>query len=443
MSSLPQVLFLLVLGAAGYILYNRISFIRKTIQLGKPIQRNDNPGERWKTMFLVAFGQKKMFKNLIPALLHLVIYISFVVINLEVLEFIIDGIAGTHRIFAPFLAGFYTLAINIFELLAMGVLISCVFFLTRRNITRVPRLNMEELKGWPSLDGNLILIIEIILMVAILTMNATDQVLAYRGIEGYIPLGGLWISGSIQGLFEGLDTNTLLFTERFAWWFHIVGILGFAVYVTYSKHLHIFLAFPNTWYSNLEPKGKIPNMEVVTHEVKLMLGLASDQADSGAAEVGRFGAKDVNDLSRVNLLNAFSCTECGRCTAECPANLTGKKLSPRKIMMDTRDRAEEVSKNLHAGKNGLDDGKSLLGDYITQEEINACTNCNACVEACPVNIDPLSIILELRRYTAMEESGSPAHWNAMFQNIETSFAPWKFPTTDRFNWASELNKKEK
>ena len=282
-------------------------------------------------------------------------------------------------------------------------------------------------------------------MLAILTMNATDQLLAYRGVAQYIPLGGLWISGSIQWVFEGMSDNALLFWERFAWWFHIIGILGFAIYVTYSKHLHIFLAFPNTWYANLEPKGKMPNMEVVTREVQLMLGLQTAPAgnEPEPAEVGRFGAKDVNDLSWVNIMNAFSCTECGRCTAECPANITGKKLSPRKIMMDTRDRAEEVSQQIQAGKKGLDDGKSLLGDYISQEEINACTSCNACVEACPINIDPLAIILEMRRYTAMEESGSPAQWNAMFQNVETSFAPWKFAPSDRFNWASEINKEEK
>jgi len=445
MSSLPQFLFLLILGGAGYLLYRRIRYLRQTIMLGKPASRSDHPGERWKTMALVAFGQKKMFKRVGPALLHLVIYISFVVINLEVLEFMIDGLAGTHRIFAPVLAGFYTVAINIFEILAMGVLVSCVFFLIRRNITKVPRLSSAELKGWPQLDANLILWIEIFLMLAILTMNATDQLLAYRGVAQYIPLGGLWISGSIQWVFEGMSDNALLFWERFAWWFHIIGILGFAIYVTYSKHLHIFLAFPNTWYANLEPKGKMPNMEVVTREVQLMLGLQTAPAgnEPEPAEVGRFGAKDVNDLSWVNIMNAFSCTECGRCTAECPANITGKKLSPRKIMMDTRDRAEEVSQQIQAGKKGLDDGKSLLGDYISQEEINACTSCNACVEACPINIDPLAIILEMRRYTAMEESGSPAQWNAMFQNVETSFAPWKFAPSDRFNWASEINKEEK
>lgn len=443
MSSLPQILFLLVLGVAGFILYKRISYIRKTILLGRPLSRTDRPKERWKTMALVAFGQQKMFKRIGPALLHLIIYISFIVINLEVLEFIIDGLAGTHRIFASALAGFYTLAMNVFELLALGVLISCVAFLVRRNLMKVPRLSSAELKGWPQLDANLILWIEILLMIAILTMNATDQLLAYRGVEGYIPLGGLWISSSIQGLFEGLSSASLLFLERVAWWFHIIGILGFAIYVTYSKHLHIFLAFPNTWYSNLEAKGKIPNMEVVTQEVKSMLGLQAAPEATDQTEIGRFGAKDVVDLSWVQIMNAFSCTECGRCTAECPANLTGKKLSPRKIMMDTRDRAEEISQSMAAGKEGKDDGKSLLGDYISQEEINACTSCNACVEACPVNIDPLSIILELRRYTSMEESGSPAQWNAMFQNIETSFAPWKFAPSDRFNWASKLHQEEK
>lgn len=442
MSFLPQLVFLIILVATGFILYKRVSFLRKSILLGKPEARNDRRSERWKTMWLVAFGQKKMFKRVTPAILHLFIYASFIIINIEVLEFVIDGLTGGHRTFAPYTGWLYPLAMNLFEFLALLVLIACVAFLVRRNITKVPRLNARELKGWPALDANLILIIEIVLMCAILTMNATDQILAERATPSYITIDHLFLSGLIIPLFDGLSTGSLIVVERFAWWFHIIGILGFAIYVTYSKHLHIFLAFPNTWYTDLKPRGEMRNMPEVTNEVNLMLGTATEPSPDTPAEISRFGAKDVNDLSWVNILNAFSCTECGRCTAECPANITGKKLSPRKIMMDTRDRAEEVTKSLLAGGPGLEDGKSLLNDYITKEEINACTSCNACVEACPVNIDPLSIILEMRRYMVMEESSSPAQWNAMFQNMETSFSPWKFSPSDRFNWAEGLKKEE-
>ena len=442
MSILPQLAFVLILGAAGFILTKRIKFLRRNILLGKAETRNDQPENRWKTMLLVALGQQKMFKRIVPAFLHLLIYVGFLVINLEVLEFVLDGILGTHRLFAPFLGSLYTVAINVFEFLAVAVLVSCVAFLIRRNVMKVERFNKPELKGWPALDANTILVVEIILMFAILTMNATDQILASRGDEHYPALGTLFFSNLIRPLFEGMSDGALVFIERFAWWFHIVGILAFAVYVTYSKHLHIFLAFPNTWYSNLKPKGEIRNMPEVTNEVNMMLGIASENPSGPPAEIGRFGAKDVNDLSWINVLNAYSCTECGRCTSECPANLTGKKLSPRKIMMDVRDRAEEVGKSLDAGGPGFEDGKSLLGDYITKEEINACTTCNACVEACPVNIDPLSIILQLRRYVAMEESGTPAQWNSMFQNMETSFSPWKFSPSDRFNWAEKVKEEE-
>ncbi|WP_339791120.1 (Fe-S)-binding protein [uncultured Imperialibacter sp.] len=437
MTYLPQIAFLAILAVAGFMLFGRIRQIRKNIILGRSIDRSDRKSERWKTMLLVAFGQRKMFKRFIPAFFHFFIYAGFLIINLEVLEFVLDGILGTHRLFAPLLGTIYGVAINFFEFLALAVLVACVVFLIRRNILRVPRFTKPEMKGWPALDGNLILVIESILMLAILTMNATDQLLQEQMPEAYHQTGNLYISSVLIPLFDGMSTGTLVVVERFAWWFHIIGILGFAIYVTYSKHLHIFMAFPNTWYSNLNAKGKFENMETVTNEVKMMLGIQSDQA-APPAEVGRFGAKDVVDLSWKNLMDAYACTECGRCTSECPANITGKKLSPRKIMMDTRDRVEEYGSFLAKGGEPGTDGKSLLGDHISKEEINACTTCNACTEACPVNIDPLNIIVQMRQYVAMEESGSPASWNTMFSNIENNFAPWKFPPSDRFKWADEL-----
>jgi heterodisulfide reductase subunit C len=433
MAVLQQVAFVIILALAVFFIRKRVLRLRGNIQLGKPATINDRKEERWKNVLLIAFGQKKMFKRPIPALLHLLIYAGFLIINLEVLEFVIDGVAGTHRIFAPFLGGLYPVLMNFFEFLAAGVLLSCVFFLMRRNVLRVPRFWSAEMKRWPRMDANIILITEIILMMAIFTMNAADQVLQTRS-EHYPATGSLFFSSYLISVFQSFEPSTLIFIERFAWWFHIIGILGFAIYVTYSKHLHIFLAFPNTYFAKLEPKGQMNNMPVVTREVKSMLGLTPTET-APPAEAGRFGAKDVNDLSWNNLMAAYSCTECGRCTSECPANLTGKKLSPRKIMMDTRDRMEDVGKSVESAGPGLNDGKTLLNDYITKEEINACTSCNACVEACPVLINPLEIILELRRYVAMEESGSPAQWNSMFQNVETNFAPWKFSAADRFNWS--------
>lgn len=432
-----QLAFGLVLCLTFYVGWKRVSFIRRNILVGKGGRVMDKTGERLKNVLLVAFGQKKMFKRPTPAILHFFIYAGFLVINIEVLEFVIDGLAGTHRIFAPYLGGLYNVLMNVFEFLAFAVLLACVIMLIRRNLLRLRRFTSRDLDGWPRLDANIILVIEITLMCAILTMNATDQVLQSRTDE-FVSTGPLFISSSLKTVFSSLSTESLLITERTAWWLHIIGILGFAVYLTYSKHLHIFLAFPNTYYASLDKKGHMNNMDVVTNEVKVMLGL-SQPADASAPP-GRFGAKDINDLSWTSLLGAYSCTECGRCSSECPANITGKKLSPRKIMMDTRDRMEDVGRSIDSRGAGLADGKSLLDHYITREEINACTSCNACVEACPVMINPLEIILELRRYVAMEESGSPASWNNMFQNIETNFAPWKFSPGDRFNWSNDLNK---
>ncbi|XWW48060.1 (Fe-S)-binding protein [Fibrella sp. USSR17] len=460
MELIQQLVFAAALIIAAVVIARRVNYISGAINLGRPEDRSDNPGERFNLMLLIAFGQKKMFTNLTVALMHLVIYVGFVIINLEILEIIIDGLLGTHRVFAPYIAPIYPFLIGVFEVLAFGVLAVCVVFLSRRYLTKVSRLQPErheEMRPqWPRLDATLILIFEIVLMIAFLTWNASDSVLRDRGVGHYGELKGVvpdfLISQYLKPLFTGMSDGGLVAYERFSWWFHILGILFFAAYVTYSKHLHIGLAFPNVYFSDLQPKGEMKNMPTITKEVQLALGIEptvaidavgnAEQANENGeqpSDIGKFGAKDVPDLSWVDIMGAFSCTQCGRCTAACPANITGKKLSPRKIMMDTRWRAEEIMNGKQ--KNGADytDDKSLLGDYTTVEEINACTTCQACVNACPVNINPLNIILQMRRFKVMEDAQAPASWNAMFSNVENNQAPWKFSPSDRFNWAEQVN----
>jgi heterodisulfide reductase subunit C len=443
MEIIAQISFVIALGVAGYFISRRVSLISRTIKLGKAEDRTDQPAVRFATMLRIAFGQKKMFDRPVVGFMHFIVYAGFIIINVEVLEIIIDGVFGTHRIFAGPLSGAYPFFINVFEFLAVGVIIAISVFLIRRNIIKTPRLSPErhrEMNGWPELDANIILVTEIILMWAFLSMNATDVILQERGIGHYgeVMTGSFMFSQFLQPIFEGLSTNGLVIYERAAWWIHILGIMAFALYVTYSKHLHIALAFPNTYFSKLKPKGKMDNMPAVTNEVKIMLGLVD--APEGEEEVGTFGAKDVQDLSWKNLMDSYSCTECGRCTDACPANMTGKLLSPRKIMMDTRDRLEDIQKGWVKNGDDFKDEKTLLGDYIKEEELLACTTCNACVQACPILINPLDIILQLRRYKVMEESDAPQSWNMMFQNLETNMAPWKFAPTDRFNWVEEVNK---
>ncbi|MDB9830718.1 (Fe-S)-binding protein [Polaribacter sp.] len=437
MNYISNVLFgvLLIIGIGFFV--NNIQKLFRNIKLGKSINRNDNKLQRFKNMAMIALGQSKMVKRPFSGFLHIIVYIGFVIINIEVLEIVVDGLLGTHRVFQPYLGdAFYGFLIGVFEVLAALVFIAVVLFWLRRNVANIKRFLSKEMTGWPKRDGNLILYFEMVLMSLFIIMNATDTAFQEAGV-------GNIVSQFVAPFFEGYAPETIHTIERAAWWIHIIGILVFLNYLFYSKHLHILLAFPNTYFGNLKPKGQFPNSEAVSKEVQLMMDPSADPyaiPDESAEEEGseKFGASDVADLSWVQLLNAYTCTECGRCTSACPASLTGKELSPRSIMMKTRDRLEEVGRNIDQNKGTFkDDGKQLLNDYISPEELWACTSCNACVEECPVSIDPLSIIMDMRKYLVMEQSAAPQELNMMMTNIENNGAPWQYNQQDRLNWAKE------
>ncbi|MEY8758006.1 4Fe-4S dicluster domain-containing protein [Chryseobacterium tongliaoense] len=442
MQYIDNIIFLILLVAGFGLFAKSLQKIYRNIRLGREINRSDNKSERWETMARVAMGQSKMVKRPVAGILHLFVYVGFVIINIELIEIIVDGIFGTHRFLASIFGhGFYNFFTATLEILALLVVIGVVVFFIRRNFYGVKRLTMKELFGWPKHDANWILIIEFALMMAFFKMNTADWVLQQRGLlpeHGSFPISSTFLAP----IFNNFGDSFLFFTEKAAWWFHFVGILFFMNYLYYSKHLHIILAFPSTWFANLEKKGKFNNLESVTKEIKLMMDPNADPyaapAEGDAAEVpSKFGAEDVFDLDQVQLLNAYSCTECGRCTSVCPANITGKKLSPRLILMKTRDRLEEVGRNIDKNGKFVDDGKKLLNDYITKEELWACTTCNACTEACPVLLDPLSIIFEMRRFLVMEQSAAPQELNLMMTNVENNAAPWQYNQADRLNWAKE------
>lgn len=443
MDFLDNVLFAIVLAIGfGYFFMNVKKIIRN-IKLGTAVDRSDNPKERWKNMAMIALGQSKMVKRPVAGILHIVVYLGFIIINIELLEIIIDGLFGTHRVFA-FLGGTYDFLIGSFEILAVLVLLAVFTFWTRRNIIRLKRFISSDLNGYPKNDANYILYFEVVLMSLFLLMNASDLHLQQvpGGFSHFIKAGSFPISQFIESIFNGMSNELVMLLSEAFWWLHIVGILIFMNYLYFSKHLHILLAFPNTYFANLKPQGQFDNLSSVTNEVKLMMDPNADPfaapADANAAP-SKFGASDVMDLNWVQLMNAYTCTECGRCTSSCPANQTGKKLSPRKIMMDTRDRLEEVGRNIDKNKGVfVPDSVSLLNNYITAEELWACTSCNACVEECPVNISPLSIILDMRRYLVMEQSAAPMPLNAMMTNIENNGAPWQYNQQDRLNWKNEI-----
>lgn len=445
MQILQQLLFVILSIIATWLFSKKIKEISRNIKLGRDedlpagqASFSDNKPARWRNVLLLAFGQKKMFKNPLVAVMHFFVYAGFIIINIEVLEIVLDGISGKHRLFAGPLGRMYTFLINTFEVLAIIVIAACAIFLIRRNVVKLRRFISKDLDGWPRSDANYILITEIILMSLFLTLNASDRALQLQGHAHYHDTGNFIFSGLFSPSLTSVSSSTLILIERFAWWLHIIGIFAFLNYLPYSKHLHIILAFPNAYFARLKPAGEMKNMPAVQKEV--LYAMHPELAPADAPALANFGAKDVFDLSWKNLLDAYSCTECGRCTAACPANQTGKVLSPRKIMMDTRDRLEEVGKNINVNTVFKDDSKKLLHDYISVEELRACTTCNACVEECPVSISPLEIILELRRSLVMEESNAPQEWNAMFSNVENNFAPWKFSPDERDKWAEEMNK---
>lgn len=441
MEYLDNILFLVILGLGVGFFWINFKKIIRNIKLGQDVNRSDNSNLRWKNMAMIALGQSKMVKKPIAGILHVIVYVAFVIINLEVLEIIIDGLFGTHRIFAP-LGLTYDILIGSFEILAFLVLVAVIVFWIRRNTIKLKRFVSSDLKGWPKSDANYILYFEVVLMSLFLTMNASDHWLQMMQVSHYAEAGFFPVSQYITPIFDGMAVAKVVLIERVAWWLHITGILIFLNYLYFSKHLHILLAFPNTYFADLNSLGELDDLPAVTKEVKLMMDPNADPYATPAvdenATPSKFGAQDVQDLNWVQLLNAYTCTECGRCTSACPANITGKKLSPRKIMMDTRDRLVEVGKNIDANKGiFIPDNKTLLNDYITAEELWACTSCNACVQECPVNISPLSIIIDMRRYLVMEQSAAPQSINAMMANIENNGAPWQFNQQDRLNWKNE------